>query len=202
MYFSFLNVHPWLNIVNITLHGPDDGSIEPKRYSVDFLINLSYHLDYLVINFSTYCRIKILYLVSYIYIYIYHDVPLSWISLTLSRHSSLSSTPSGRSSRLHPVTVQSCCRKVLAGRQTLTHPCGEVYKRTSLMSSSFLFQQYPACLIRLIWMVFGMGARWPYSHYFVECCLQDLFNTARSVLVQMPSRFFSNSVHVVHPHNS
>ena len=30
------------------------GSVEPKRYSVDFSINLSFHLDYLVINFSTY----------------------------------------------------------------------------------------------------------------------------------------------------
>ena len=24
------------NIANITPHGPDDGSVEPKRYSVDF----------------------------------------------------------------------------------------------------------------------------------------------------------------------
>ena len=40
-------------IANITPHSPDDGSVEPKRYSVDFLINLSFHLDYLVINFST-----------------------------------------------------------------------------------------------------------------------------------------------------
>ena len=32
--------------------GLDDGSVEPKRYSVDFLINLSLHLDYLVIRFS------------------------------------------------------------------------------------------------------------------------------------------------------
>ena len=42
-----------LNIANITPHGPDDGSVEPKRYSVDFSINLSFHLDYLVINFYT-----------------------------------------------------------------------------------------------------------------------------------------------------
>ena len=48
------------NIANITSHGPDDGSVELKRYSVDFLINISFHLDYLDINFS-----------SYIYIYIY-----------------------------------------------------------------------------------------------------------------------------------
>ena len=53
------------------VHGHDDGSVEPKRYSVDFSINLSFNLDYLVINFSTYCRITILYLLSYIYIYIY-----------------------------------------------------------------------------------------------------------------------------------
>ena len=42
----------WLNIANTTLHGSDDGSVEPKRYSVDFSISLSFHLDYLVINFS------------------------------------------------------------------------------------------------------------------------------------------------------
>ena len=31
-------------------HGPDDGSVEPKHCSVNFLINLSFHLDYIVIN--------------------------------------------------------------------------------------------------------------------------------------------------------
>ena len=40
-------------IANITPHSPDDGSVKPKRYSVDFSINFSFHLDYLVINFST-----------------------------------------------------------------------------------------------------------------------------------------------------
>ena len=55
----FLNIHRWLNIANITPNGPDDGSVETKGYSVDFLINPSFHLDYLVINFSVY----------YIYIY-------------------------------------------------------------------------------------------------------------------------------------
>ena len=40
------------NLNNITPHGPDDGSVEPKRYSVDFSINLSFRLDYPVINFS------------------------------------------------------------------------------------------------------------------------------------------------------
>ena len=44
-YFAFLNIHRWLKIANITPHGPDDGSLEPKRYSVDLSINLSFHLD-------------------------------------------------------------------------------------------------------------------------------------------------------------
>ena len=45
LYFAFLNIHRWLKIVNITPRGPDDGSVEPKRFSVDFSINLSFHLD-------------------------------------------------------------------------------------------------------------------------------------------------------------
>ena len=59
-------------MANIIPHGPDDGSVEPKRYCVDFSIYLSFRFDYLVINFSTYFRITILYLLSYIYIYIYY----------------------------------------------------------------------------------------------------------------------------------
>ena len=56
--WKYLNIHRWLKIANITPHGPDDGSVEPKRYSVDFSINLSFHLDYLVINFSTHWNYK------------------------------------------------------------------------------------------------------------------------------------------------
>ena len=50
-----------------------------------------------------------------------------------------------------------------------------------------------------------MGDRWPYSCCFVGCCLQVLFNTACSILVQLPSSFFSirlASIHVVHPYSS
>ena len=50
-----------------------------------------------------------------------------------------------------------------------------------------------------------MGGRWPYSCCFVGCCLQDLFNIARSILVLLPSSFFSVrlvSVHVLHPYSS
>ena len=50
-----------------------------------------------------------------------------------------------------------------------------------------------------------MGDRWPYSCCFVGCCFQDLFNIARSILVQLPSSFFSMrffSIQVVHPYSS
>ena len=44
-YFPFLNIHKKLKIVYITPHGPDDGSAEPKRYSVDLSINHFFHLN-------------------------------------------------------------------------------------------------------------------------------------------------------------
>ena len=53
LYFAFLNIHRWLKIVNITPYGPDDGSVEPKRYNVDLSINLSFRLDRLYQFFYT-----------------------------------------------------------------------------------------------------------------------------------------------------
>ena len=41
----------------------------------------------------------------------------------------------------------------------------------------------PACLVRLTWIVFVMGGKWPYSWCLVGCCRQDLFNIARNILV-------------------
>ena len=32
----FLHTHRWFNITNIIPRSPDDGSLEPKRYNVDF----------------------------------------------------------------------------------------------------------------------------------------------------------------------
>ena len=34
---NYLNIDRWLNITNIIPHSPDDGSLEPKRYSVAFV---------------------------------------------------------------------------------------------------------------------------------------------------------------------
>ena len=126
----------------------------------------------------------------YIYIYIYHHhhhhhhvEPPARISLTLSRHFSLSFIASGRSTGLHPVSSQSCCMYVLAGRPDFARPFVGVHRSTSLMSSSLLLQQCPACLVRLTWIVFVMGGRWPYSWCFVGCCNQDVFNIVHSILV-------------------
>ena len=121
----------------------------------------------------------------YIYIYIYishhHIVLAARISLTLSRHSSLSFIALGRSSgQQQPVSSHSCWMYVRAGRPAFARPCVGIHKSTSLMSSSLLLQQCPACLVRLTWIVFVIGGRWPYSWCLVGCCCQDLFRIARS----------------------
>ena len=124
--------------------------------------------------------------IIYIYIYIYHQhhvVPLARISLTLTRHFSLSFIASGRSSGLHPVSSQSCGMYIRASRLAFARPYVGVHRSTSLMSSSLLLQQCPACLVRLTWIVFVMGGRWPYSLCLVWCCHQDLFNIAINILV-------------------
>ena len=113
----------------------------------------------------------------------HHIALVARISLTLSRHSSLSFIALGRSSGQRPVSSHSCWMYVRAGRPAFARPCVGVYKSTSLMSSSLLLQQCPACLARLTWIVFVIGGRWPYSWCLVGCCRQDLFKIARSILV-------------------
>ena len=113
----------------------------------------------------------------------HHIVLAARISLTLSRHSSLSFIALGRSSAQQPVSSHSCWMYVRAGRPAFTRPCVGIHKSTSLMSSSLLLQQCPACLVRLTWIVFVIGGRWPYSWCLVGCCCQDLFRIARSILV-------------------
>ena len=121
----------------------------------------------------------------YIYIYIsnHHVVPLARISLTLSRYFSLSFIAFGRSSGLHPVSLHSCCMYVRAGSPAFAWPYAGVHRSTSLMSSSLLLQQCPACLVRLTCIVFVMVGKWPYSLCLVGCCRQDLFNIALNILV-------------------
>ena len=109
----------------------------------------------------------------------HHDVRLARISLTLSLHVSLSFIASGRSSGLHPVSSHRCCMNVRAGRPAFDWPYAGVHRSTSLTISSLLLQQCPACLVRLAFIAFVIGGRWPYSWRLVGCCCQDLFNIAR-----------------------
>ena len=89
---------------------------------------------------------------------------------------------SGRSSGIHPVSLHSCCMYVLADRPDFAWPYAGVHRSTSLMSSSFLLQQCPACLVRITCIVFVMEGRWPYSWCLVGCCRQD-FNISRNIFV-------------------
>ena len=127
----------------------------------------------------------------------HHVMLVARISLTLSRHFSLSFIASW----LHPISSHSCWMYVCAGRPAFAQPYVGVHKSTSLTSSSLLLQKCPACLVHLTWIVFVIGGRWPYSWCLVGCCCQDLFKIARSILVKLPSSFSSGfvRVHVVHP---
>ena len=150
------------------------------------------------------------YIHIYIHIHIYHHhhdiVPLARISLTLSRHFSLSFTASGRSSGLHPVYSHSYCMHVLAGRPAFAQAYVGVHRSTSLMSSSLLLQQCPACLVRLTWIVFLMGDRWSYSCCFGGSVAARTYSILLAIflcncrLASSPAVFFS--VQVVHPYSS
>ena len=113
----------------------------------------------------------------------HHITLVARIFLTLYRHSSQSFIALGRSSGQHPVSSHSCWMYVRAGRPAFARPCAGIHKSTSLMSSSLLLQQCPACLVCLTWIVFVIGGRWPYRWCLVGCCCQDLFRIARSILV-------------------
>ena len=70
-------------------------------------------------------------------------------------------------------------------------PCEGAHRCSSLMNSSLLLEQWPACLVRLILIVFVMGGWWPCSCCWVGRCLQDLFNIARRILFELPSKLNS-----------
>ena len=120
----------------------------------------------------------------------HHIALVARISLTLSRHSSLSFIALGRSSGQHPVSSHSCWMYVRAGSPAFARPCVGIHKSTSLMSSSLLLQQCPACLVRLTWIVFVIGGRWPYSWCLVGCCCHDLFSIARRHYINIKTVLF------------
>ena len=93
----------------------------------------------------------------------HHVVPLGRISLNLSRHFSLSFIASGRSSGLYPESSHNCCMYVRVGLPAFAWPYAGVHRSTSLLRSSLLLQQCPACLVRLAWIIFVMGGNERYS---------------------------------------
>ena len=142
-----------------------------------------YHLIYLLWNSTDMTDPFQSFQIKIRYHHHHHVMPPARISLTLSHHFSLLFIVSGRSSGLHPISSHSCCMYIRAGCPTFVRPYVGVHRCTSLMCSSLLLQQCPACLVRLTWIVFMMGGSWPYSWCLVGCCLQDLFNIARSIRV-------------------
>ena len=79
----------------------------------------------------------------------WHCLYLS-VCLSVCLNPSLSAIFPGRSSKLHSVYRQSWFKEVTACQPSLTCPYEGVHGRTSLISSSFLFQLCPACLVCLI----------------------------------------------------
>ena len=141
--------------VDVERFGCDNESniITTETFNVDFHNKFSKFWIILFFQLSIILSYLFPYLLIYlsIYIYIYHHVvPPTRISLNLSRHSSLSFIASGRSSGLHPVSSQSCCMHVRAGRLAFVWPYEGVHRSTSLISSSLLLQQCPAFLVRLL----------------------------------------------------
>ena len=106
----------------------------------------------------------------------HHVVPLTQISLTLSRHFSLSFIASVRSSGLHPVSSYSCCMYVLAGHPAFAQP----YVGSIGVHHLWACLCFSSSVLRVFFM---MAGRWPYSWCFVGCCCQDLFNIACNILV-------------------
>ena len=115
----------------------------------------------------------------------YHDAPPARISLTLSRHPSLSSIASGSSSGPHPVSAKTCCMYVRAGHPPFARPCEGVHRSTSFMSSSLLLQQCPTFLVCLILIVFLMDGRWLNSCCFMGWCLKDLYTRMQRTILNI-----------------
>ena len=162
-----------MNLMKMKFLGPKFWGRRPRKDFIHYRLKslwLLYEKELLVNNMNNHHH--------------HHHVALvARISLTLSRHSSLSFIALGRSSGQHAISSHSCWMYVRAGRPAFARPCVGVHKSTSLMSSSLLLQQCPACLVRLTWIVFVIGGWWPYSWCLVRCCRQDLFKIARSILV-------------------
>ena len=125
----------------------------------------------------------------------YHSPSLA----TLPYRSSLPAGLQGYSQYPHRAAI---CSFKLVALLLLDHVRGSV--------GNIIFDLVPAspavsCMSGSSLIVFLMDGRWPYRCCLVVCCLQELFNIARNIIVLLPSSFFSTrfvSVHLVHPYSS
>ena len=72
----------------------------------------------------------------------HHVALVARISLTLSRHSSLSFIALGRSSGQHPVSSHSCWMYVHAGRPAFARPCVGVHMSTSALVVDLFYLRF------------------------------------------------------------
>ena len=132
----------------------------------------------------------------------YHDVVLTArSSCTLYCHQFQSSIALCRSSRLHPVTVQNCCRSVGIGQHWHIHVLDSVTERC-LISLSLLLLQFPRWSCSSFWTVCEMGGKLPYRCWLEECCFEDIFWVVLWILEWLLSSLFPTrfvSVRMVHP---
>ena len=94
---------------------------------------------------------------------------------------------------------------VRSSRPAFARPYGGFIGVHHLWERPCFSSMCPACLVRLTCIVFVMGDKWPYSWCLMGCCLQDLFNITRNILVYLPSSLFSSRlvcVQIVHPYSS
>ena len=112
----------------------------------------------------------------------YHGYP--WLSLATSPYRS--SPLAGLQGYIPYPHIAAECMFELVVLLLPGHMWG-FHRSTSLMSSSLLLQQCPACMARLTWIVFVVGDRWPYSWCFVGCCRQDSFNIALNINCRLAS---------------
>ena len=100
---------PWLSVV-VPVRAP---SMSQIKLSKDNVTSKSFTTDFI-----------------YIYHHHHHVVVVAQISLTLSRHSSLSFIALGRSSGQHPLSSHSCWMYVRAGRPAFARPCVGGWRRS------------------------------------------------------------------------
>ena len=127
----------------------------------------------------------------------HHHVALpALISLTLSRHPSLSSIAPGRFSCIGTELLY-------IGSRWSSNLWLSIWRGPLEYIAYELVLNSPAVSRMYGWLtlkVFVMGGRWPYNCCFVRC-----FNITCSILAFLPSNFFFIRlirVHVVHPYSS